>query len=91
VPVGGLAARRLLRITNLAACIGERFEYGDAVAIPLPHPSGRSRWLNDPANRPILEHAVELIHAELVAIARAPDPNRAAASLRRKGLREGQS
>jgi uracil-DNA glycosylase len=71
VPVGGLAARRLLGITNLAACIGKRFEYGDAVAIPLPHPSGRSRWLNEPANRPILEQTVDLIHAELVAVMRA--------------------
>jgi len=29
--------------------------------VPLPHPSGTSRWLNDPANRRRLEGALELI------------------------------
>jgi uracil-DNA glycosylase len=65
VPVGGLAARRLLDIKSLDACIGERFEYGEAVAIPLPHPSGVSRWLNDPQNQARLEHAVALVHGQL--------------------------
>src|SRR5215218_5021851 len=44
VPVGGLAIKRLLGITSLDASIGERFEHGDAVVVPLPHPSGVSRW-----------------------------------------------
>jgi uracil-DNA glycosylase len=67
VPVGGLAARRLLDIKSLDACIGERFEYGEAVAIPLPHPSGVSRWLNDPQNQARLEYAVGLVHREIEA------------------------
>jgi len=65
VAVGGLAARRLLGLTSLDACIGERFELGQAVAVPLPHPSGVSRWLNQPANRAKLDRALELIHLEL--------------------------
>jgi uracil-DNA glycosylase family 4 len=65
VPVGGLAIRRLIGVSSLDACIGERFEHGDAAAIPLPHPSGVSRWMNAPSNRNRVERALQLIHAEL--------------------------
>jgi uracil-DNA glycosylase family 4 len=67
VAVGGLAIRRLLGPSTLDACIGERFEHGDAVVVPLPHPSGVSRWMNVPENRARVERAIELIHAELRA------------------------
>ncbi len=67
VPVGGVAIKRLLGFSSLA-CIGERFERDGAVAIPLPHPSGASSWLNDLANRERLEHAIGLLRAELVQI-----------------------
>ena len=63
--VGGLAARRLLGLKDLAGCVGRRFELGEAVAVPFPHPSGRNLWLNDPANRALLAQAVELVHEEL--------------------------
>jgi len=65
VPVGGLAIRRLLGVTTLDASIGERFEHGDAVAVPLPHPSGVSRWMNAPENRARLDRAIEIVHGEL--------------------------
>jgi uracil-DNA glycosylase len=65
VPVGGLAIRTLLRIAILSDCVGRRYAYGDAVAVPLPHPSGASGWLNDPANRAKVAGAVALIRAEL--------------------------
>ena len=68
VPVGGIAINRLLGITSLDACVGQRFEYGDAVAVPLPHSSGVSRWLNLPENQRRLERAIELIHTELRAL-----------------------
>jgi uracil-DNA glycosylase len=71
IPVGGLAIRRLLGLTSLDASIGERFSYQDAIAVPLPHPSGVSRWLNAPANQARLERAVELVHGELAALAGA--------------------
>jgi uracil-DNA glycosylase len=71
VTVGGLAARRLLGIRRLTDAIGERFELDGATAIPLPHPSGASGWLNDRANRPRLEAAVELALAELSTLAAA--------------------
>jgi uracil-DNA glycosylase len=63
--VGGLSARRLLGLSNLADCIGRRFELDDAAAIPLPHPSGTSRWLNDPANRVRLADALAVVKDEL--------------------------
>jgi uracil-DNA glycosylase len=71
VAVGGLATRRLLRLTRLDECIGERFELDEAVVVPLPHPSGVSRWLNEPANRGRVEKAVELVQGELVRLGRA--------------------
>jgi uracil-DNA glycosylase family 4 len=65
VPVGGLAIRRVLGISGLAACIGSRFQLGDAVAIPLPHPSGASGWLNASENRKRLAEGLALLRAEL--------------------------
>jgi uracil-DNA glycosylase len=65
VTVGGLAARMLLGLNRLTEHVGERTTLGDAVAIPLPHPSGASAWLNDPENRLRVAHAVALIRAEL--------------------------
>ena len=62
--IGGMAARRLLGQPSLA-CIGSRFEAAGAVAIPLPHPSGASSWLNLPANRDLLAQALALVHVEL--------------------------
>jgi uracil-DNA glycosylase len=68
VPVGGLAARRLLGLKSVTECVGGRFELDDAVAIPLPHPSGASSWLNNPANRARVTEAVGLIRQELAHI-----------------------
>ena len=63
--VGGLAARRLLGLRTLTECIGRRYPLGDAVALPLPHPSGASGWLNDPVNRERLAAALAEVRAEL--------------------------
>ena len=70
VPVGGLAVRRLLGIKSVSECVGRRFEHDYAAAIPLPHPSGASGWLNDPANRKRVAEAAALIRAELDALGR---------------------
>ena len=68
VPVGGLAIRRLLGLKSLGAAVGEQFDLEDAVAVPLPHPSGVSRWMNLEENRARVDRAIELIHAELRAL-----------------------
>ena len=65
VTVGGLAARRLLGLRSLDECIGTAFDRDGAVVIPLPHPSGVSRWLNVAANRARLGEALALIRAHL--------------------------
>jgi uracil-DNA glycosylase len=72
VTVGGLAARRLLGLTSVTACVGERYEHDGTVAIPLPHPSGASRWLNDPANRERLGEALTVVNDELARLRTAP-------------------
>jgi uracil-DNA glycosylase len=65
VTVGGLAARRLLGVKSITECVGVRYELEHAVAVPLPHPSGASGWLNDPANRARVAHAAARIKQEL--------------------------
>lgn len=69
--VGGLAARRLLGVKTLDECVGRRFPLGEAVAVPLPHPSGASGWLNSPLNRRRLEEALAVVHEELSPVRRA--------------------
>jgi uracil-DNA glycosylase len=64
VTVGGLAAHALLGRKSLD-CVGERCELGGVPAIPLPHPSGASGWLNSPANRALLAVGIELVRAEI--------------------------
>jgi uracil-DNA glycosylase len=66
--VGSLSAKRLLGVSNLADCIGRRFDLDGAVAIPLPHPSGKSLWLNDPANRERLAEALAVVKDELAPL-----------------------
>lgn len=68
VPVGGLAARRLLGLTSVSESVGRRYEHEGAVVIPLPHPSGASSWLNSPANRELVEHAAALVREELARL-----------------------
>jgi len=65
VAVGGLAIRRLLGLTSLTACIGERYERDGVPVIPLPHPSGASAWPNVPGNRARLDSALALVRDEL--------------------------
>jgi len=68
VTVGGLAARSLLGVRSVTECVGVRYALGDAVAIPLPHPSGASSWLNVPANKERVAAAVDLVRDELARV-----------------------
>ena len=63
IPVGQMAIERFLGPGRLEDRVGRRFGTRPVV-VPLPHPSGQSRWLNDPANRGMLAVALDLI-AEL--------------------------
>ena len=60
IPVGQMAINRFLGSGPLEDRVGKRF--GERpVIVPLPHPSGTSRWLNEPANRERLAMALDLI------------------------------
>ncbi len=56
--VGGLAIECYLPKAPLTELIGQRFEIDGMSYIPLPHPSGASRWLNVPAHRALLAQAL---------------------------------
>ena len=56
--VGTLAIERFWGRVPLSEVVGKSRVDGDRVLIPLPHPSGASRWLNDPANRARLRRAL---------------------------------
>ena len=58
--VGQMAIARFLGPGRLEDRVGERFGESPAL-VPLPHPSGQSRWLNDHANRARLDSALRLI------------------------------
>ena len=68
VTVGGLALRGLLGLKSLTPCVGERYELDGTPVVPLPHPSGASGWLNDPANRQRLTAAAALVRGELAQL-----------------------
>ena len=68
VTVGGLAAHRLLGLTSVSDFVGKSYMLGDAIAIPLPHPSGASAWLNDRANRARLGKALTHVRRELARL-----------------------
>ncbi|MDQ2743695.1 MAG: uracil-DNA glycosylase family protein [Chloroflexota bacterium] len=62
--VGGLAIERYFPKRQLRELIGKRFDLEGVAYIPLPHPSGASRWLNQPANRDLLRLALILMREE---------------------------
>jgi uracil-DNA glycosylase family 4 len=68
VTVGLIPAAHVLGIRRLADAIGKSFLLDDAIAVPLPHPSGASGWLNDPANRARLGKAVTHVRRELARL-----------------------
>jgi uracil-DNA glycosylase family 4 len=58
---GTLAIERFWGRVPLSDVIGKSRVDGQRVLIPLPHPSGASRWLNQPENRLQLRHALDLV------------------------------
>jgi uracil-DNA glycosylase len=57
--VGGMAIAALLGPARLEAVVGEVFERNGAHLLPLPHPSGVSRWLNDPGHQALLSRGLD--------------------------------
>ena len=70
LPVGTLALQRFVPGARLDDVVGHAFDSGGRrvdepaqgpVILPLPHPSGQSRWLNDPARLDRLETALTVL------------------------------
>jgi len=68
VTLGKMAASRIIPGANrraLADLVGTvadvELAHGMTIVIPLPHPSGVSRWLNDPANRARVDDGLALL------------------------------
>jgi uracil-DNA glycosylase family 4 len=69
--VGQLAIARFLGPGPLEDRVGHAF--GERpVTVPLPHPSGQSRWLNDQANRDRLASALALLSQLRLRLAPSP-------------------
>lgn len=71
VTLGKMAASRVIPGAirqSLAALVGTVTEveqpHGITAVVPLPHPSGVSRWLNDPANRVKVNEGLVLLAEE---------------------------
>lgn len=68
IPIGSLALQRFLPGRRLDDVIGAAFTSDglpipgmpevSTVLVPLPHPSGQSRWLNDPSRIALLDRAL---------------------------------
>lgn len=62
VTVGKLAADMLAgQARPLGAIVGAAWERNGVRYLPLPHPSGVSRWRNDPAHRALVDRALTLL------------------------------
>lgn len=59
--VGTMAIEAYLGKAKLEDIIGTYREQDDMLFLPLPHPSGVSRWLNDPAHQNLLQQALAIL------------------------------
>lgn len=56
---GGLAITTFLSKAPLRELVGQVFARDDRLYLPLPHSSGASTWLNDPAHRALLAEGIQ--------------------------------
>jgi len=59
--VGTMAIETFFGKTRLEDLIGTYTESDDTLFLPLPHPSGVSRWLNDLQHQQLLQQALQLL------------------------------
>jgi uracil-DNA glycosylase len=59
--VGSMAIETFCGKTRLEAIIGTYREFNGILLLPLPHPSGVSRWLLAPEHRELLNQALRLL------------------------------
>lgn len=58
---GKMSIDTFLPKMSLEQAVGQTFHKDGTLYIPLPHSSGASTWLNDPAHRALLAEAIERI------------------------------
>jgi uracil-DNA glycosylase len=56
----------------LTETIGRSYEVDGRTFVPLPHASGVSRWLNAPANRALLDRALDELSRLRIALELVP-------------------
>lgn len=59
--VGRMAIEYFLGPLELTAAVGSSFDQPGRTIVPLPHPSGVSRWTNAPDNRARLDRALRIL------------------------------
>jgi uracil-DNA glycosylase family 4 len=59
--IGTMAIEHFLGRVSLDRVVGTIVERDGQRVLPLPHPSGVSRWLNDPAHQRLVEQAIALL------------------------------
>jgi uracil-DNA glycosylase len=59
--IGGMAIEHFLGRASLDNVVGTMVEVEGRRILPLPHPSGVSRWLNDPGHQRLVEQALDLL------------------------------
>lgn len=69
--LGGLAIDRFWGRVPLEHAVGRKRTRDGVTYIPLPHPSGASRWLNDPAHRELLRMGLAQVRRAARALDRA--------------------
>jgi uracil-DNA glycosylase len=68
LPVGRLAIGLFFGDTPLTELIGREVEVAGRWVVPLPHPSGASRWHQLPENRKRIDRAIRRIKARRLAL-----------------------
>ncbi len=58
LPLGRLSISFFVGTAPLTELVGKVHRREDAYVVPLPHPSGVSRWLNDPEHQALLDVAL---------------------------------
>ena len=73
---GKLAIAEFYPPSQLEALVGTWRQEGECWLLPLPHPSGVSRWLNDPAHHALVDNALTQLAVWRVTLALdEPEPD----------------
>ncbi len=85
--VGGMAIEAFLGKCRLEDVVGSGVTRGEVHLLPLPHPSGVSRWLNDAGHHLLLEQALGQLSSWRAALA---EERNARASAAERGTLAGE-